>query len=82
MFKEAIVSPAQPRRAETRLSAGSPAVSEETREVYATLRVNRSRFAWILANGETASGLSLFALDLLHLDPLHDEERNGYPGNG
>ena len=30
--------------------------------------MNRSPFAWILANGETPSGLSLFASDPLHQD--------------
>ena len=45
------------------------------RGVHTALRVNRSPIVWILANGETPSGVSLFALDPLH----HENTAMGAP---
>ena len=52
LLKKAAFSPAQPRRAKTRRSAGKAAASEGP-EVHTALCVGRSPLQWVLANGKT-----------------------------
>jgi len=65
-------SPAQPRRAETRRSAGKAAASEGPEEVHTALRVGRSSLEWILANGKSPPVLPTSEKSLLSVEPLSE----------
>ena len=53
MLKKPLISPTQPRRAETRRSAGKAASESKPEEVPTTLRGAVRPCKWILANGKT-----------------------------
>jgi len=70
MLKKATFSPAQPRRAETRRSAGKAAASEEVRRYVPHIVCGRSPLQQVLANGKAP--LMLPVSEKLNVEPLSE----------